>query len=114
MVCGASLDGQGDDLTGLRFRLVLIPGLNLLDLHGRLVGNVLLQLLEQKISGLLSGKAGDALQFVHLFLLQGFRLRLGGVQLGQLGGQLFLLPLDVLHLAVQIFLLLLKAVFLAL
>ena len=114
MVGGAALDGEGDDLPGLGVGLVLEAGLDFLDLHGRLVGHVVLQLLEQKVSGLLGGKAGDALQLGDLLLLQLLRLGLGGVQLGQLGGQLLFLLLNVLGLAVQVLLLLLKAVFLAL
>ena len=114
MVGGAALDGQGDDFAGLGVRFLLEPGLDLLNLHGRLVGDVLLQLGEEVVLRFLGGEAGNALQLVHLLLLQGLGLGLGGVQLGQLGGQLFLLALDVLHLAVQVLLLLLKAVLLAL
>ena len=100
MVRGTALDGQGDDLPRLGVRLVLEPGLDLLDLHGRLVGDFLLQLLEQVVFGLLRGVAGDALQHLQLALFDLFRLGLGGLQPGQLGGELLLLLLDVLGFAV--------------
>ena len=69
------------------------------------MGDVGLQLAEQKAFGLLGGQAGDALQLLPLLVLQPLRLRLGGVQLGELGGQLLLFLLNVLGLPVQVLLL---------
>ena len=108
MVGGAALDGQRDDLPGLGVRLVLEPGLDLLDLHGGLVGHVGLQLVKQVGLGLLGGKAGDLLQLGHLLLLELFGLRLGGLQLGETVGQMLFLLLHVLRLAVQVLFLLLQ------
>ena len=66
VVGGIALNGQGNDLTGLGVRLVLKAGLDLLDLHGRLMGDLGLQLGDEIVLGLLGGKAGDALQHFHL------------------------------------------------
>ena len=108
VVGGAALDGQRDDLPGLGVRLVFEPGLDLLDLHGGLVGHVGLQLVKQVGLGLLGGKAGDLLQLGHLLLLELFGLRLGGLQLGKAVGQVFFLLLHVLRLAVQVLFFLLQ------
>ena len=108
VVGGAALDGQGDDLPGLSVRLVLEAGLDLLDLHGRLVGHIGLQLIQQILLGLLGGEAGDPLQDLHLALLDLLRLGLGGFQLGQTVGEMLLLALHVLGLAVQVLFLLLQ------
>ena len=114
MVGGIALDGQGDDLPGLGIRLVLKAGLDLFDLHGGLVGHVLLQLLEQIVLGLVGGETGDALQHLQLVLLGLLGLGLGALQLGQAGGELLFFFLDIVGLAVQGLFLLLKAVLLAL
>ena len=108
MVGGAPLNSQRNDLPGLGVGLLLEAGLDLLDLHGRFVGDVLLQLLEQVALGLLGGKAGNFLQNLHLFPLQLLGLRLGGLQLGKTVGQVLFLLLHVLRLAVQILFLLLQ------
>ena len=107
-------DGDGDDFAGLGIGLVLVAGLDLLDLHGGLVNDVLFQLLEQVVLGFLCGVAGDALQHFQLALLDLLRLVLSGLQFGQLGGQLLFLLLDVVGLAVQSFLFLLQTVLLTL
>ena len=108
MVGGAALDGQGEDLPGAGVRLLLELGLDLPHLHGRLVGDLLGQLVDEVVLGLLGGKAGDALQHLHLGLLDGSDLLPGLVQLGQLALQGLLLLLHVLGLAVQVLLLLLE------
>ena len=114
MVGGAALDGQRDDLPGLGVRLVLQAGLDLLDLHGRLVGDVLLQLLQEVVLGLLGGEAGDPLQHLQLALLHLLGLGLGGLQLVQAVCQLLFLLLNILGLAVQVLFLLLEAALLLL
>ena len=114
MVGSAALNGKGDDLPGLGVGLVLEAGLDLLDLHGRLVGHVSLQLIQQVGLGLLGGKAGDTLQGVHLLLLDALSLGLGGLQLGKTVGKVLFLLLHVLRLAVQVLFLLLQAALLLL
>ena len=114
VVGGAALDGQRDDLPGLGVGLVLEAGLDLLDLHGRLVGHVSFQLIQQVGLGLLGGKAGDALQSIHLLLLDALGLGLGGLQLGKTVGKVLFLFLHVLRLAVQVLFLLLQAALLLL
>ena len=47
MIGRAALDGGGDDLAGERVGLVLVLLLDLLDLHGALVADVVLHALEQ-------------------------------------------------------------------
>ena len=100
MVGGTALNRQGDDLSGLGVRLVPAAGLDLLDLHGGLVGDGGLQLTEQVILRLLGGEAGDALQLLQLLVLVLVRLLLGLLQVGDLLGELLVLALDVFGLAV--------------
>ena len=114
MVGGAALDGQRDDLPGLGVGLFLAAGLDLLDLHGGLVGDIGLQLVQQVVLGLFTGKAGDPLQSVQLVLLQLLGLGLSLVQAQQLGSQLLLPLFHVFGFAVQVFFLLLQAVLLPL
>ena len=108
MVGGAALNGQGQDLLGAGVGLLLELGLDLPHLHGRLMGDLLGKLVDEVVLGLLGGEAGDALQHLHLGLLDGGHLVPGLVQLGQLALQGVLLLLDVLGLAVQVLFLLLE------
>ena len=100
VVGGTALNRQGDDLSGFGVRLVPAAGLDLLDLHGGLVGDGGLQLTEQVILRLLGGEAGDALQLLQLLVLVLVRLLLGLLQVGDLLGELLVLALDVFGLAV--------------
>ena len=114
MVGGAALDGQGDLLPGVGLRLLLVAGLDLLELQGLLVGDVVLQLLNEIPLGLLGGQAGYALQQLQLAVLQPVQLHLLPLQLGDPGGDVLLLALQVLQLAVQVLLLGIQAVLLTL
>ena len=114
MVGGAALDGQANDLLGLGVGLFLEAGFDLLDLHGRLVGDFGLQLGDQVGLGLLCGVAGDPFQCLHLFCLELGHLGSGFLQVCQAGVVGFLLALHVLQLAFQSFLLLLETAFLLL
>ena len=114
VVGGATLDGEGNDLLGSGVRLFLGPGLDLLNLQGGLVGDLLLQLGQQDVLGLLGGHAGNALQLTDLLVLQLGQFLALGVQGLLLGGQGFFLMLQVFQLAVQVFFFLIEAVFLLL
>ena len=114
MVGGAALDGQGDLLPGVGFGLVLVAGLDLLELQRLLVGDVVLQLLDEVALGLLHGQAGDLFQQLQLAVLQLVQLLLLRLQLGDAGVDVLLLALQVLQLAVQVLLLGVQPVLLAL
>ena len=114
MVGGAALDGPRDEFPGDGVGLFLVVGLNLLDLHGGLVGDVGLQLGDEVVLGLLGGEAGDALQHFHLGLFDGGDLLPGLFQLAEPPGEGLLFLLDVVGLAVQGLLLLLETALLLL
>ena len=101
MVGGTALDGGGDDLTGQGLGIVLQVRLDLLDLHGGLVADLVLNRLQQILLGLLLGQAGELLQLGLLGLqdLVGLVLRLS--DLGEALVQLLLLALEGLGLLVQ-------------
>ena len=114
MVGGAALDGQGDLLPGVGIGLFLEAGLDLLELDGLLMGDLVFQLVNEVALGFLGGKARDLLEQLKLLGLHPVQLLPVPVKLGELGrGQLFL-ALQVLGLAVQGLFLLVQAVFLAL
>ena len=100
VIGGAALDSGGHDLLGPLIRLVLGPGLNLLDLEGGLVGHFGLHLGDEVVLGLLGGKAGNPLQHLRLAALDELDLLLLLVRLGVLLVQGFLFPLNILGLAV--------------
>ena len=114
MVRGAALDGQGDLLPGIGLGLFLVVGLDLLELDGLLMGDLVGQPLDQIGLGLLGGQAAQPLQQVQLALLEGFDLLPGLLHRGQPGLELLLFLLDGVGLAVQVVLLLLKAALLLL
>ena len=77
MIGGAPLDGGGDDLPTFFLGLVLQLLLDLLDLHGSLVTNLVLHVLQQALLGLILGQLGDFLQLFQLLLADGLGLVLG-------------------------------------
>ena len=101
MIGGAALNGGGDNLPGLFLGLVLELLLDLLDLHGSIVADILLHRAKQELLGLLLGQAGDLLQSGELLLvgLLGGLLGLGRV--GKPAAQLLLLALKGFGLLVQ-------------
>ena len=115
MVGGAALDGGGDDLACALVGLLLGPGLDLLDLQGRLMGDLGLHLSDQVFLGLLGGEAGDALQHLRLAALDGADLlRFTCPAAACLCGRRLLLLLDRIGLAVEVFFLLLQSALLLL
>ena len=114
MVGGAALDGQGDLLPGVGLRLLLVAGLNLLELQRLLMGDIVLQLLDEVALGLLHRQAGDALQQLQLAVFQPVQLLLFLLQLGDASVHVFLFALQVFQLSVQVLLLGVDPVLLAL
>ena len=114
VVGGAALDGGGDDLSGPIVGLVLELGLQLLDLHGHLMGHIVPHGGDDVGLGLLHGEAGDLLQHLQLALLDQSHLGLLGLHRGDLVGQGLVLLFQGVGLAVQALLLLLKAALLLL
>ena len=114
MVGGAALDGSGHDLPGLLIRLFLGMGLDLLDLHGGLVSDLGLHLIQQILLGLLGSETADALQHLGLLALDGLNLLVFLVQSSVLGSKLLLLLLNGVVFAVQVLFLLLQPVLLTL
>ena len=114
VVGGAALDGDRDDFTGVLIGLLLVAGLDLLDLHGLLVGDLGFDVLEQIGLGVLLAQAGDALQDLHLALLEEVDLLLGGGDGLLLLAQVLLLALEGVELLVQGLFLLLEAALLLL
>ena len=91
VIGGAALDGGSDDLTALFLGLVLQLRLDLLDLHGGLVANLVLDAVQQEILCLILCQTGNLFQFGQLLLLELIGLRLGlGDLLKPLGKLLFL------------------------
>ena len=119
LVVGERDDGDGD-LAGvvggaaLDGGLVLELGLDLLDLHGHLVGHIVLDVGDDVGLGLLHGEAGDLFQHFQLALFDQGHFRLLGFHGRDLVGQGLALFLQGVGLAVQGLLLLLKAAFLLL
>ena len=107
VIGGAALDGGRYDLAGILVRFVLGAGLDLLDLEGGLVGDLGLDLLDQVFLGLVSRKAGDALEHLGLAALDDLDLFVLLVQSGVLLGKGLFLLLDRVGLAVDVFFLLL-------
>ena len=107
VIGGAALDGGRYDLAGILVRFVLGAGLDLLDLEGGLVGDLGLDLLDQVLLGLVSRKAGDALEHLGLAALDDLDLFVLLVQSGVLLGKGLFLLLDRVGLAVDVFFLLL-------
>jgi hypothetical protein len=114
MVGGAALDGGRDDLARLLVGVLLELGLDLLDLHGRLVANLGLDVAQKVILGLLLGEAGDLFEHGGLTLLDGGDLLLLGLDRGDLVGQVLFLLLVEVQLLVEGFFLLLQPAFLLL
>ncbi|MPM66611.1 hypothetical protein SDC9_113521 [bioreactor metagenome] len=108
MVGGAALNGQGNDFSGAGVGLFLKPVLNFLNLHGRFVGYLGLQLGNEIGLGLLGRKARDPFQQLQLAALYGIHLNAGFLQLGEPVGQVFFLLFDGFQLPVQVFFLLLE------
>ena len=66
MIGGAALDGGGDDLPALFLGLILELLLDLLDLHGSLVANLVFNAFQQVLLGLILGQSGDFFQLGKL------------------------------------------------
>ena len=114
MVGGAALDRGCDDLACALVGLLLGPGLDLLDLQGRFMRDLGLNLRDQVFLGLVGGQAGDALEHLGLAALDGadfLRFTVGG---GVLGSKRLLLLLDRIHLVIEVFLFLLQSALLLL
>ena len=114
MVCRTPLDSDGDNFLGALVGLVSGAGLDLLDLHRRLMGHLGLHLGDQIFLCILHGEAGDFLQHLRLavFDLVNFLPRPVGLLVLMEQGLFF--PLDILCFPVQILLFLLQAAFLLL
>ena len=112
MVRGAALDGRGDDLPALLLGLVLQLLLDLLDLHGGLVANLVLNALQQVFLGLFLGQPGEFFQGFQLLIpdFVGLGLGLGG--LGKAPPQFLFLPFEGFGFLVQSGFLLLQTPFL--
>jgi len=114
MVCGAALDGGGHNLPGALVSLVLGTGLQLLDLHGGLVGDLRLHLLDQVLLGLVGGEAGNALQHLSLAALDELDLILFLEDSVVLLGKSLLLLLNGIGLSIDVLFLLLQTALLLL
>ena len=101
MIGGAALDGGGDDLPALFLGLVLQLLLDLLDLHGSLVANLVLDAFQQVFLGLLLGQLGDLLQLLELLLADRVHLSLGLGNLLELLCQLLFLALKGFGLLIE-------------
>ena len=93
MIGGAALNGDRDDFPGILVGLLLVAGFDLLDLHGRFVGDLGFDILEQVSLGVLLGQAGDLLQHLQLALLDEVDFLLGGGDGLLTPAQIVLLPL---------------------
>ena len=114
MVCGAALDGRGDDLPGCLLSLILQLGFHLFDLHSGLVTDFGFHAVQEVFLRLILGEARNLLQNFHLALLNEVDLILGGGDGGLLLCQVLFLPLIGVHFLIQGFFLLLQAAFLLL
>ena len=101
MIRRAALDGGGDDLAGERVGLVLVLLLDLLDLHGALVADVVLHALEDIGFRLLLRQAGDLFQHLHLPALERSNVLFLFLNGSHLAGQLVLLLLVLIELFVE-------------
>ena len=79
VISGAALNRGGDDLAALFLGLVLQLRLDLLDLHGGFVTNLVLNAVKQKFLCLILCQTGNLFQLRQLLLLElvGLCLRLG-------------------------------------
>ena len=109
MIRGAALDGRGNDLSCALVGLVLILRLDLLDLDGHLVGDLVADAGDQIILGLFDGEAGDLLEHFELALLHQSDFLLLCFHSGDLAAENVVLLLDGVQLSVKIFFLLLVA-----
>ena len=109
MIGGAALNGGGDDLPGLFLGLVLELLLDLLDLHGSIVADILLHRAKQELLGLLLGQTGDLLQGGKLLPVGFLSSLLSLGRVGKAAAQLLLLALKGFGLLVQGRFLLLQA-----
>ena len=107
MVCRAALDGGRDDLSCAILGFILVLRLDLLDLDGHLVSDVVSDVGDEVGLCLLNGEAGDLLQHFKLALLDKSDLLLLRLNCGDLRRQVVVLLLDGIELAVKIFFLLL-------
>ena len=114
MVGGAALDRGCDDLACALVGLLLGPGLDLLDLQGRFMRDLGLNLRDQVFLGLVGGQAGDALEHLGLAALDGADFLRFTVDGGVLGSKRLLLLLDRIHLVIEVFLFLLQSALLLL
>ena len=78
------------------------------------MGDIRLHLSDQVILGLIGGEAGNALQHLHLAVLDVFDLLRSLVGGGVFCGEGFLFLLDGIHLMIEVFLLLLQSALLLL
>ena len=114
MIGGAALNRHGYNLAGGFLRLVACLLFKLHELDGLVVRQLILEVLQQVILGLLHGEAGDSLQHLKLALLDGFRLAETLLRLLDFVVQDLFLVLQTLDLLVERLLLLLDAALLAL
>ena len=108
MVCGAALDGGGDDLAGAGIGLVLGALLKLLDLERGLVRHFALDLLDQVLLRVFGSETGNALEHFGLAALDDLDLFVFLVQSGVLLVEGLLALFQRVRLAVEVLLLLLE------
>ena len=114
VVGGAALDRRGDDLAAETVGLVLVLGLDLLELGGLFMRDLGLQRLDQIGLGLLDGVAGDLLEHLLLGFADGADLILLCFHIGELGVERIGLAVERVVLAVERLLLLLETALLLL
>src|SRR5205807_9029413 len=111
LVGGDALDRLGDDLPSAALAFIAGRRRGFTDLTRDFVAQVLLHLGHQDSLGFLPRHVGDALELSLLLAIALFELRLDVVQPFLLVRHLALAPVQVLALAVEVFLLLKKTLF---
>src|SRR4029077_12638773 len=111
LVGGDALNRLGDDLASTALALIASHQFGLPHLAGNLVAQVLLDLGHQDALGFLARHVGDALELALLLAIALFELCLDVVQRLLLVRELALAAIEVVGLAVEVFLFLEKALF---
>ena len=114
MVCRAALDGGHDDLACAGIGLLLVLSLDLLDLDGHFVRDLVLEGVDEVCLCLIDRVAGHLFEHFELALLDKSYLLLLRLYIGYLAGKSLVLALKGIGLAVKVFFLLLKSSFLLL
>ena len=114
VVSGTALNGGGDDLSGAAVSLFLVLGFHLFDLHGHLVGDILADVVNQIVLGLVHRKTGNLFEHFQLALLDQLDLSLLGLDGRDLLAQVLVFLFQGIGLAVQRLFLLLQAALLLL